>query len=208
VLAGGGLEGSDADPVVRNSEPHVLLGQAVRREEVLEGLGECLGIAELAADDDAWGKRFACDLQQFGGAVVRDARRSELRRTYLQAGYTTFCVATLGLDLRSLLLALLRLLRWLRLPGLFGLRGALGLHLRSLLLALLDRLVALLAAERELLLPERHLRGVLADYRRQVSRGNRRLDDLRRRRSGGPLLARLDGRAPLLAPHRGPPPPR
>src|SRR6266545_5619208 len=72
----------------------------------------------------------------------------------------------------------------------------------GLLLALLDRLLALLAAERKLLLPERHLRGVLADYWRQVGRGNRRMNNLRRLSNGGLLLALLDRLVALLAAER------
>ena len=53
VFDPGDLEGADADPVVRDAESHAFLGQAVLGEEVLEGLGECVWVAKLAADDDA-----------------------------------------------------------------------------------------------------------------------------------------------------------
>src|SRR5207248_228978 len=74
-----------ADPVAGDADADVLLRELVSCEERLQRLCERLGLAQLAGDDDALGERIARKLEQLGGAVVRDAGGSELRRTDLQA---------------------------------------------------------------------------------------------------------------------------
>src|SRR5437660_1482263 len=88
---------------VERSWPNAFLGQAVLPEELFERLGERVGIAELPADDDARGERFARRLEQLCRPVVRDTCRSELRRADLQADNLTLAAATRDLHLRSLL---------------------------------------------------------------------------------------------------------
>src|SRR3954470_2051979 len=165
VADAGDLEGADTDAVVCDAEADALLRQAVRREEGLQRLRERVRVAQLAADDDARVERGACDLQELGRAVVRDARGRELRSADLEA-CDALCAAAAArrLDLlrfrrlRRLRFLLLLVLRLLRLLG-----RTLGLRL----------LLLLASAEREILLPERHLR--LRLERRQLLGGHRRV---------------------------------
>jgi hypothetical protein len=55
------VERPDTDAVVGNSEPDTAPRQLVLREELLQRGGEGVGISELAADDDACGKRVTRD---------------------------------------------------------------------------------------------------------------------------------------------------
>ena len=66
VVDAGDLEGSDADPVVRDPEPDPALREVVTLEEVPERNCERLGITELPADDDAVVERLAHDLHELG----------------------------------------------------------------------------------------------------------------------------------------------
>ena len=135
----------------------LFLGSCLR-EEVLERLGERVRIAKLSADDDARARAARGRAGAARRAVVRDARGGELRRADLQADEAPLGVAALGLHLRSLRL---------RSFGCFG-SWAPSSSARARpspsgsSACLLDRLVAVLAAEREVLLPERDLRGLLS----------------------------------------------
>src|SRR5207253_1015644 len=181
------LEGADTDPVVRNAEANATLGQPMRRKELLERIGERVGITQLSADDNAGLERSARNLLQLGRAVVRHPRRGKLRGADLEADETPRALrAALALDLRLLDLRSLRLLRLLGLAFRLRLRLAFGLHLR--------RLVTLLA-EGEILLPERHVR-LVRSCRRQIRRGRRRGLYLGRRR----LLALLPAERKILLP--------
>src|SRR5580765_3728772 len=110
------LERADADPVVCEAESNAALRESVLREEFLQCFCKSVRIAQLAADDDSRREGLAGYLQELGAAVVRDARCSELGCADLQAGDPLGSLdAAYSLDLRNLLLALLGLLRLLRL---------------------------------------------------------------------------------------------
>src|SRR5439155_26799354 len=81
----GDVERPDADPVVRDPEPDAALGEAVRREEVLERFRQRIGVAQFTADDDARVERSARDLQKLSRSIVRNPRGRKLRRTDLQS---------------------------------------------------------------------------------------------------------------------------
>ena len=85
VLDARDLQGADADPVRRDAEAHTALRKLVQLEELLQRLGQELGLAELAVRDDARVERPARELEHFGVAVVRDRRGRELRGADLQA---------------------------------------------------------------------------------------------------------------------------
>ena len=68
------LEHPNADPVRRDAEANALARQLVLGEERLELGGERVGLAHLAADDQARPERRARELQQLDGAVVRHVR--------------------------------------------------------------------------------------------------------------------------------------
>ena len=79
------VEGPDADPVVRDPEPDPALRQVVLLEEVPQRNGERLGVAKLAADDDAVIERLAHGLHELGRAPVVNACRGDLRAADLEA---------------------------------------------------------------------------------------------------------------------------
>ena len=66
VVDAGDLEGPDADPVVRDSEPDSALREVVTLEEVPQRNRERLRVAELPADDDAVVERLAHGLDELG----------------------------------------------------------------------------------------------------------------------------------------------
>src|SRR3954452_23427901 len=78
VVDAGDLEDPDADAVVRDAQAHALARKLVLAEERLQGLGEELGLTQLAADDDAPVEVLSRDLDQFVGAVVDDPRGRQL----------------------------------------------------------------------------------------------------------------------------------
>src|SRR5204862_155576 len=93
IVDAGDLERADADAVVRNAEPHVAPRQVVLAEERAQSRGELLGLAELAADDDARLQLVPHGLDELGGSVVRDRGSGELRRADLQADDAGRCLA-------------------------------------------------------------------------------------------------------------------
>src|SRR5207253_3112094 len=78
------LEHADADAVAGDAEPDSLAGQLVHPEEALQRLGQRLGLAQLAADDDAGLQGLARDLDELRRAVVDDARGREVGGADLQ----------------------------------------------------------------------------------------------------------------------------
>src|SRR5262249_21730045 len=73
ILDAGELEEADADPVVGDAETDAGAGQLVLLEEATQGQCEPLGIAYLAAADDAVRERRLGELEELGGAAgVRD----------------------------------------------------------------------------------------------------------------------------------------
>ena len=140
-------------------------------EEFLQGRRKRLGVAELAADDDAGLELLARHLDELRNAVVVDPRRRKLRAADLQSGYALELLrggrALLRLGLRRL--GRLRLVRLLAAERELPLVEGDPLLLRLLLLfllRLLRRLLGLrlgglrLLAERELaLVPRRALAG-------------------------------------------------
>ena len=88
------LEGADADPVVGDAEPDAALGQLVLGEEGLERDRQCLGVAQLAVDDDAVVERGASRLDELDGLAVanpggRDLGAADLETDELLATATT-----------------------------------------------------------------------------------------------------------------------
>src|SRR5207247_2493147 len=139
----GDVERPDADPVVRDPEPDAALGEAVRREEVLERFRQRIGVAQFTADDDARVERSARDLLKLSRSIVRNPRGCKLRRTDLQSDEVLRALGT-ELEVHP------------RPPGLRGLRRFRCFRWFELAFRP-RRLGALLAAERQVLLPEGNL---------------------------------------------------
>src|SRR5439155_10644724 len=95
------LEGADTDPVVGDAETDSTLRQPMRGKELLERLGECVGITQLPADDNAGLERSTRNLLQLRRPVVRHPRRGKLRGADLETDDTLRALrAALALDLR------------------------------------------------------------------------------------------------------------
>src|SRR3954469_6639575 len=140
------LDAPHADAAARDTESHTAARQVVVVEELAQRIRESLGVAELAAADDAARERHARDPLELGGAVVRDAGGRDLRATDLQPDDTVdFPVPRRRLRrLRQREVGELR-------PRALGLRlGLSGLRLRLAFGALRLRL----APQADLLLPE------------------------------------------------------
>ena len=75
VVDAGDLEDADADAVVGDPEPDALARKLVLAEERAQRLGEQLGLAQLAADDDPVLEALARDLDELRVAVVRRSVR-------------------------------------------------------------------------------------------------------------------------------------
>ena len=111
------VEGSDADAVARDAEPHGLLRELVVLEEQLQRLGEGLGLAQLAADDDAGLEVLPGDLHQLRVAVVHDSGGGQLGGADLEADEPLLAARA------ACRLGCLGRLRGLWLPWLFRLTG-------------------------------------------------------------------------------------
>src|SRR5207248_2729839 len=115
-------------------------------------IAERLGVPQLAGHDDTGGKRIARELLELGDTVVRDARGCKLRRADLQADELLRAVTALGAAAAAARGQLREREGWERDVALvqWRLRDDRQLARRQL-----DGGSFRLAAERELLLPER-----------------------------------------------------
>jgi hypothetical protein len=87
VLDARDVDRADTDAVVRDTDADVAAGQAVPLEEMLEGVGKRVDVANLAADHDARGQRLPRDLDEARRPIDLDARGGELRRPDLQSNH-------------------------------------------------------------------------------------------------------------------------
>src|SRR5579871_2085482 len=84
VVDRGQLDAPDADSAAGDAEPDAPAREVVLLEERAQRIRERVRVAKLAVGDDPMRERGACELLERGAAVVRNARRGDLRAADLQ----------------------------------------------------------------------------------------------------------------------------